>query len=102
MMNFFGLETRAGEQVTVVRMPNFASKSAKWLSPGNHNHLRITRILRWLTVLGLEPEAKAFFGCLAEIYEAEQNKPVPAISDETMAYWRNAALIVSEGHESAR
>ena len=94
MMNFYGLETRASEQVTLVRMPNFATKAAKWLSPGSHNHLRITRILRCLTVLGLEPEAKSFFGCLAEIYEDEQDKPLPAISEETMAYWRKAALIV--------
>jgi hypothetical protein len=93
MMNFYGLEARASEQVTVVRMPNFATKAGKWLSRGNHNHLRITRILRCLTVLGLEQEAKAFFGCLGEIYEDEQNKPIPAISEETMEYWRKAALI---------
>jgi hypothetical protein len=91
MMNFYGLELRAGVQITVTRAPNFATKATNWLSPENHNHLRITRILRCLTVLGLEPEAKAFFGCLAEIYGDEQNKPLPAISDETMAYWRRAA-----------
>lgn len=49
-----------------------------------------TRILKCLTVLGLEAEAKAFFRCLSEIYEDEQNKPVPAVSDETMLYWREA------------
>ncbi len=38
----------------------------------------------------LEAEAKAFFGCLSEIYEDEQNKTLPAISDETMLYWREA------------
>jgi hypothetical protein len=43
-----------------------------------------------MTVLGLEPETRAFFGCLAEIYEDERIKPIPAISDETMAYWRKA------------
>ena len=96
MMKFYGFEVRTGEQITVRLAPDFAPKAAKWLSPGNHNHLRITRILRCLTILGLEPEAKAFFGCLAEIYEDEQNKPIPAISDETTGYWRKAALIVAE------
>ena len=67
-----------------------AARATGWLSPGNHNHLRITRILRCLTVLGLEAEAKAFFGCLSEIYEDEQNKTLPALSDETMLYWRRA------------
>jgi len=96
MVEFYGFEVRTGERVTVVRMPNFATKAGKWLSPGNHNHLRITRILRCLTVLGLEAEATAFFGCLVEIYEDEQNKPIPAISEETVVYWRKAALIVAE------
>jgi len=90
MMTFYGFETRFGKQITVTRAPNFAAKATGWLSPGNHNHLRITRILRCLTVLGLEAEAKAFFGCLSEIYEDEQNKTLPALSDETMLYWRRA------------
>jgi hypothetical protein len=91
MVNFYGLEVRSGEQITVARTPNFAAEAAVWLSPGNHNHLRITRILRCLILLGLAAEAKAFFDCLSEIYEEEQNKPMPAISDETMLYWREAA-----------
>ncbi len=86
-MNFYGLEVRSG---TVTRAPNLAAKATGWLSPGKHNHLRITRIQRCLTVLGLEAEAKAFLERLAEIYEDEQNKPLPAISDETMLYWREA------------
>jgi hypothetical protein len=90
MMTFYGFETRFGKQITVTRAPNFAAKASGWLSPGNHNHLRITRILRCLTVLGLEAEAKAFFGCLSEIYEGEQNKTLPALSDETMLHWRKA------------
>jgi hypothetical protein len=88
--DFYGLEARSGEQITVNRAPNFAAKAAAWLSPGNHNHLRITRILRCLSLLGLEAEAKAFFDCLSEIYEDEQNKPMPAISDETILYWGEA------------
>jgi hypothetical protein len=90
LANFYGFAVRLGEQISVNRAPNFAAKVTGWLSPGNHNHLRITRILRCLTVLGLEAEAKTFLDCLAEIYEEQQNKPMPAISDETMLYWRDA------------
>ena len=90
MINFYGLEVRSGERTTVNRAQNFATKATVWLSPGNHNHLRITRILRCLSVLGLEAEAKAFFDCLVEICEGEQNEPMSAISDETMLYWREA------------
>jgi len=87
---FYGFEARLGERITVTRAPNFAAKAAGWLSPGDHNHLRMTRILRCLTVLGLEAEAKALFDCLCKIYEDEQKKPLPAISDETMLYWKEA------------
>ncbi|MGA8345099.1 MAG: opioid growth factor receptor-related protein [Candidatus Sulfotelmatobacter sp.] len=90
LMNFYGLEARSGEQITVTRAPTFVTKASSWLSPGNHNHLRITRILKGLSVLGMEAESRAFFDCLSGIYDAEQNKAVPAISDETMRYWREA------------
>jgi hypothetical protein len=97
MINFYGLEAHSGEQITVTRAPNFAAKATVWLSPGNHNHLRITRILRCLSLLGLEAEANAFFDCLSESYEDEQKKPMPAISDETMLYWREAASHLGRG-----
>ena len=90
MMNFYGVEVNSGQAIMLTRAPNFAAKATGWLSFSNHNHLRITRILRCLTILGLEVEAKAFFGCLSEIYEYEQGKPMPAISEETMEYWREA------------
>ncbi len=93
LMSFYGLEANKGEQIRVNRALNFAAKATAWLSPGNHNHLRITRIVRCLSVLGLEAEAKAFFDCLSEIYEDEHNKPMPAISDETMLYWREAVTL---------
>jgi hypothetical protein len=97
MMKFYGFEVRAGEHIMVTRAPNFEAKAKGWRSPGNHNHLRITRILRCLTLLGLDAEAKAFLECLAEIYEDEQNKSVSAISDETMQYWREAVDVKRQG-----
>jgi Opioid growth factor receptor (OGFr) conserved region len=90
MMKFYGFEARSGEHITVTRAPDFSCKATGWLSPRNHNHLRITRILRCSTVLGLAGEAMAFLECLLEIYKDEQSKPSPAISDETMQYWREA------------
>jgi hypothetical protein len=83
MINFCGLEARSGEQIEVNRAPSFAAKAERWLSTGNHNHLRITRILRCLNLLGLETEAKAFFDCLSEVYKDEQDKRLAAISRET-------------------
>jgi hypothetical protein len=91
LVNFYGFAVHLDGRVTVTRSPDFAVKASGWLSPSNHNHLRITRILRCLHVLGLEVEAKALFDCLSDIYEDELRKPMPAISDETMEYWREAA-----------
>ncbi len=90
MMKFYGLEVDFAEQIKVTRTRYFAAKATIWLSPGNHNHLRITRILRCLSFLGLEAEARAFFECLSEIYDNEQSQPRPAISTETIQYWRRA------------
>jgi hypothetical protein len=58
---------------------------------GEQGELPDSRSSRSLTILGLGPEAKAFFECLAEIYEEERSNPASAISDETFEYWRAAA-----------
>jgi len=42
--------------------------------------------------LGLEAEGRAFFECLSQSYDEEQNKPLPAISDETKRYWQEAVV----------
>jgi hypothetical protein len=90
MMSFYGLEVRFSERIKVIRSPNFAVKASAWLSPGNHNHLRITRILKCLTLLGLKAEARAFFDCLGEIWKDDQSKIISAISTETIRYWTGA------------
>jgi hypothetical protein len=87
MLSFYGLEWRDG---AIVRGANFASRSSNWLWPGNHNHLRITRILKSLSLLGLEAEARAFLACLGEIYRDEERKPRSSISTETWRFWSTA------------
>ncbi len=87
MLRFYGLELREG---LVTRAANFAERSPNWLWPGNHNHLRITRILRCLRLAGLESEATAFFACLRTIYD-EQPAPARSITAETFRFWSNAA-----------
>jgi hypothetical protein len=100
MLNFYGFEVHLVERITVTRAPDFGVKAAGWLSPSNHNHLRITRILRCLSVLGLDVEAAAFFDCLSEIYGEQQNKAEPAISGETMSYWAKAVRGTGRGAQA--
>ncbi len=72
------------------RMRRFYEGSSHWLWPGNHNHLRITRILKCLKLLGLDAEAGAFFQYLEKIYEQERGKPRPGITERSFEFWRNA------------
>ena len=90
MLEFFGFEMSLSGPVEVKRRRDFSAKSGRWLTEGNHNHLRITRVLKSLSILGLLLEAKAFLACLSEIYEEECLKPDSAISTETMLYWTRA------------
>jgi hypothetical protein len=56
-----------------------------WAIP-NHNWLRITRILRSLTLLGMESQAQALYQQLAETYTGRRF-PIPA---NTFRYWTEA------------
>ncbi|KAF2657611.1 hypothetical protein K491DRAFT_594714 [Lophiostoma macrostomum CBS 122681] len=70
----------------IVRGPNWAQNSRNWVVPIDHNHLRITRILRSLRVLGLQDECEAFFEALHEVV----NDPNSRLGKRSMGYWRRA------------
>jgi len=70
----------------IVRAPDHRKKFANWAIRFDHNHLRITRILRCLRVLGLQTEWTAFFDVLERTFE----DPQISISDRSMGYWRLA------------
>lgn len=87
MLHFYGLDLVDGAaNVDVVRDTNVNERSVLWLTRGNHNFLRISRMLRSLTLLGCSRYAAAFLECLEGIY-AEN----PAtIGNTTIGYWRRA------------
>ena len=83
MLHFYGLEFHEG----VVRPGvHFSARSANWLNTGNHNHLRLTRMLRSLRVLGLTSESTALFQALSEIYGSNPR----SITQRTFQFWSNA------------
>lgn len=64
----------------------FEDPAREWLTPHNHNFLRLTRILKSLTLLGLEHRARELFARLEEVYREH-----PAIiGATTLSYWRHA------------
>jgi Opioid growth factor receptor (OGFr) conserved region len=90
MLHFFGLRLTADAgSLCIDQSPEFVERSAVWLSPGNHNFLRLTRILTSLRVLGLPDHATALLGQLELIYQANRQ----TIGEETVAFWRRAVHV---------
>ncbi|MFM7886684.1 MAG: opioid growth factor receptor-related protein [Pseudanabaena sp.] len=88
LLNFYGLQCTTSPKigVKISKAANFESRRQYWLRPMNHNHLRITRILRSLSLLGLKAYAKAFLICLQELYQENPK----AIATNTMEFWEKA------------
>lgn len=84
MLRFYGL-ARDGE--AIVRATGFAARAPNWLTPLNHNHLRLTRMLLSLGYLGRKADAVALFACLRDIGAHEG---CGAISDRTAQFWSDA------------
>jgi hypothetical protein len=91
MLAFYGLELVGDRPLRVVPSASFSEQAENWLTPSNHNHLRITRILESLMLLGLEEEAAACFCCLKGLYGKESARVEPRISEETFHFWQLAA-----------
>ena len=83
ILAFLGLSLSEGR---VVVGGNFTSRLADvWTNP-NHNWLRISRILRSLTLLGMEVQAQALYEWLDATYTSRRFP----ISAETFRYWTEA------------
>ena len=91
MLEFYGLDyVNRSADVEVERGASFNERSGLWLTSGNHNFLRISRILRSLTLLGCSRYAVALLECLEKIYaETPQT-----IGKTTIGYWRGAVAKV--------
>jgi hypothetical protein len=85
LLRFYGLEHQP-QTGQVVKGPNFAERGRNWLTPYNHNYLRITRILKCLVALGLADRARAFLACLKELYSEYGDE----IGPETLGFWEKA------------
>jgi hypothetical protein len=86
MLAFYGF---AWSGDCVVKSASFPGRS-DWLAPENHNYLRLTRILRSLSLLGEAGAAQALFTALSEIYNEERRTGRNRISDRVFHFWRRA------------
>ena len=84
ILHFLGLTLTPDGKV--VPGDHFKARAPEvWAYP-NHNWLRITRILRSLTLLGLEGRARALYDRLSEMYSSRR---YPILGD-TFCYWTGA------------
>ena len=86
MIIFYGL-ARSGDRV-VIDASRFPARARVWLHPGNHNHLRLTRILESLATLGLRADALALQRCLLEDIVAGPG--AGSVSPRTADFWKRA------------
>lgn len=86
MLAFYGLE-RSGDEI--VPRADFASHR-QWLTAGNHNHLRLTRIMKSLRLFGLDVDVRALHGCLIRIADSEHAAGRRSISADTIRFWNEA------------
>jgi len=90
MLRFYGLERLPlpDDKLVVIRAVTFPDRRGVWIWPNNHNHLRLTRIIRSLRLIGLKKDAQALAKCLDDICRVEGRD---IISQETCDQWRQAA-----------
>ena len=87
ILGFYGLKlTPAG----VIKGPNWKARKYNWFTENTHNSLRITRILKSLSSLGLATEAKAFQSGLQALCESEPDCGIDKIA---MQFWRDAVAM---------
>jgi hypothetical protein len=85
MLAFYGFEkVQNGTTLIVQKASTFDQQSKNWLNPGNHNYLRITRILKCLRLLGLPTESMALFEVLDQQIYPEFSKE---IGSKTHKFW---------------
>ena len=92
MLRFFGFEMKLkGRAIIVAKSNDFEEKLFKTFDKGmswyrDHHFKRISRMLRSMTLLGLEQPADAFYYALKDLHESNRDK----IPVSTYLFWRDA------------
>lgn len=87
MVNFYGFTYfLSPESISLQRSDFFEERSKVWLTPGNHNYKRLTRILKSLMLCGLEDDARELYKELENVYADYKD----IIGTESFEYWKNA------------
>ncbi|KAI1820854.1 hypothetical protein F4861DRAFT_533393 [Xylaria intraflava] len=88
MLAFYGFDAQdrgPGLRLTIAPRADCERGFAHWVRRMDHNHLRITRIIRCLRVLGLGGAAKDFFDALIAVCQSRG-----AVGSTSIAFWTRA------------
>ncbi len=85
MLRFYGLRAAADRSIEP-DPERFERRARIWLHPGNHNHLRLTRMMESLAALGLHAEARALQRCLIDRIAPMYGR----VSKTTLDFWKRA------------
>jgi hypothetical protein len=98
MLVFYGYSASPVAPDDVSPTGEWRAKSDNWLTSGNHNFLRMTRMLRSMMLLGREPLARSFHACLIAVARAHPT----VISQRTVAFWDEAVETREPADDCAR
>lgn len=87
MLRFYGLTQRAG---AVTKAGNWNERKDNWFTEPTHNNLRITRILKSMSILGLQQDAHAFLSVLETLVATEPHCGIPV---QSLNFWRTAVTM---------
>ena len=92
-LKFLGLEFRTTDfgdllGVAVIGDDTWHTKKRVWIQPRSHNYKRITRLLRFLHLIGLQQEADEILACMKRIRAADpRGRQIDGVSVD---YWEKA------------
>jgi Opioid growth factor receptor (OGFr) conserved region len=86
MLIFYGYSFSPLAPDVISPTGEWADKAQNWLTDGNHNFMRITRMLRSMTLLGREELARSFHTVLTGVARAHST----VISPRTVSFWNRA------------
>ena len=87
MLDFYGFILREDNGcLSVERSPDWEARRGNWLTPENHNFLRITRILTSMRILWLGGHSRALLVAIEAIYKDYPD----VIGNRTIGFWRSA------------
>ena len=93
MCKFYGFRVQRGgpdgNEVELIRLMSYRDRFRNWVKPYNHNHARITRIIRCLRILGLDADAAAFWTALESLTSTEPYQGI--ILSTSVVMWKRAA-----------